>query len=38
LHEHLERTARRPVSKTVFKVGDVKKTPSSRWRTRVAVS
>ena len=38
LHEHLDRTARRPVSKTVFKVGDVHKTPSCRWRTRVAVS
>jgi hypothetical protein len=37
LHEHLSRTARRPVSKTVFKVGDVKKSPGCRWRTRAAV-
>jgi hypothetical protein len=38
LHEHLNRTARRPVSKTVFKLGDVQKTPGCRWRTRAAVN
>lgn len=37
LHEHLKRTARRPVSQTVFKLGALEKTPSCRWRTRVAV-
>ena len=37
LHEHLSRTARRPISKTVFKLGDVQKTPGCRWRTREAV-
>ena len=37
LHEHLQRTARRPMHKTVFKVGNVAKSPRARWRTRVAV-
>jgi hypothetical protein len=37
LHEHLRRTARRPVAKMVFKLGDVEKTPRTRWRSRVAV-
>lgn len=31
LHEHLKRTERCPVSKVIFKVGDLKKTPKSRW-------
>jgi hypothetical protein len=37
LHEHLRRTEKRPVSRTVFKVGDVERTPRNRWRSRVAV-
>lgn len=37
LHEHLERTAARPVSRTVFKVGAVQADPRQRWRSRVAV-
>lgn len=37
LHEHLRRTRRCPVHKTVFKLGDIKKTPRCRWRSRVAV-
>jgi hypothetical protein len=37
LHEHLKRTERCPVSETVIKVGDVKRTPRNRWRSRVAV-
>lgn len=37
LHEHLSRTARRPISRTIFKLGTIEKTPSCRWRTRVAV-
>lgn len=37
LHDHLRRTRRRPVHKTVIKVGDVVKTPRTRYRTRVAI-
>jgi hypothetical protein len=37
LHEHLARTERCPISKTVFKVGDLQRTPRNRWRSRVAV-
>jgi hypothetical protein len=37
LHEHLKRTEKSPVSRTVIKVGDVKRTPRNRWRSRVAV-
>jgi hypothetical protein len=37
LHEHLKRTERCPISRTVFRVGDVEKTPRNRWRSRVAV-
>jgi hypothetical protein len=37
LHEHLARTERAPISKTVIVVGDLKRTPRNRWRSRVAV-
>lgn len=37
LHEHLKRTERCPISRTIFKVGDVERTPRNRWRSRVAV-
>jgi hypothetical protein len=37
LHEHLKRTERCPISRTVFRVGDVERTPRNRWRSRVAV-
>ena len=37
LHEHLRRTRRRPVHETVFRVGELAKTPRNRWRSRVAV-
>jgi len=37
LHEHLKRTEKSPISRTVIKVGDIKRTPRNRWRSRVAV-
>lgn len=37
LHEHLKRTEKCPISRTVFRVGDIEKTPRNRWRSRVAV-
>ena len=37
LNQHLRRTRRTPVSRAVIKVGELKKTPRKRWRTRVAV-
>jgi hypothetical protein len=37
LHEYLRRTRRCPVHKTVIKMGDVVKTPRTRYRTRVAI-
>jgi len=38
LHDHLRRTARSPTSQTTIKVGAIKKSPSCRWRHRLAVS
>lgn len=37
LNQHLKRTARCPVSTAIFKVGELKKSPRARWRSRVAV-
>lgn len=37
LNEHLFRTRRQPVSRTVINMGEVEISPSSRWRSRVAV-
>lgn len=37
LDTHLRRTRRRPVHKTVFRVGELALDPRLRWRTRVAV-
>lgn len=37
LNQHLKRTARCPVSTTIFKLGKLTKSPRSRWRSRVAV-
>lgn len=37
LNQHLKRTRRTPVSKAVIKIGELKKSPRNRWRTRVAV-
>jgi len=37
LHQHLRRTRRRPVHRTVFMVGDLAVDPRARWRTRLAV-
>jgi len=37
IDDKLKASAPRPVCRTVFRVGDVKKTPRNRWRTRTAV-
>lgn len=37
LNQHLKRTRRTPVSTATIKVGELKKSPRNRWRTRVAV-
>ena len=37
LHEHLKRTERCPISRTIFRFGEVQRTPRNRWRSRVAV-
>lgn len=37
LHGYLRRTSRRPVHRTVFRVGELELEPQTRWRTRVAV-
>jgi len=37
LNSHLRRTRRRPVQKTVFRVGELALKPRCRWRSRVAV-
>lgn len=37
LHEHLKRTERCPISRTIFRFGEVERTPRNRWRSRVAV-
>jgi hypothetical protein len=37
LHGYLRRTARRPVHRTVFRVGELEMKPRARWRSRVAV-
>ncbi len=38
LYDHLQRTASRPVTKTVFKMMEFKNEPKFRWRNRLAVS
>jgi hypothetical protein len=38
VNAHLRETARIPISRIVIRVGDVKKKPSERWRSRVAVA